>query len=93
MIMETKAIETLIGTAPSAAASILVVVLFLKHLKDRDVFLRDLHQEHERSREASRIVIAENTRVLGEHHELSREVSTILKEVSENIKYCQLKRL
>jgi hypothetical protein len=92
MMYMDKALETLVGTAPSAVAVIVVVVLFLKHLEARDILLRALHAEHEDSRKASRGVIEENTRILGEHLELSREVSEVLREVSENIKFCQLKR-
>lgn len=87
-----KALESLVGTAPGAVAIIIVVILFLKHLRERDVLLRDLHTEHEESRKASRQVIDENSKMIGQHLELSRELSLVLKQVSENMKMCQVIR-
>lgn len=87
-----KALESLVGTAPGAVAIIIVVILFLKHMKERDTLLRDLHAEHEESRQASRQVIEENSKIIGQHLELSRDLSIVLKEVSENMKVCQLMR-
>lgn len=84
-----KALETMVGTAPNAVAIIIVVVIFLRHLAERDSLMRALHTEHEESRQASRKVIEENTRVIGEHIERGREISLVLKEVSANMKACQ----
>ena len=87
-----KALETLVGTAPSAVAVIITVMAFLRHLKERDVFFRSLHAEHEESRKASRDVIGANTQIMGQHLELGREVAAVLKEVSENMRTCQIVR-
>ncbi len=81
--------ESLVGTAPGAVAVIIVVILFLKHLALRDQLLRQLHEEHLTSRKASQCAIEENTKVLGQHLELSRELAQVLKEVADNIKGCQ----
>lgn len=94
--MEAKLLETLATTAPSAVAVIITVVLFLRSMKDRDLLLTStltaLHSESEESRKACTQVIDENTKVLGQHIELGRELSSVLKEVSENVKTCQLVR-
>jgi hypothetical protein len=87
-----KVITELVSSSPAIVAIIIIIILFLRHLSSRDELLRALHTEHEESRRASRIVIEENTRVIGEHLELSREVAGTLKIVAENIKMCQLLR-
>lgn len=85
-------LKSMATTAPSAVAVIATVILFLRAMKDRDALLRDLHKEHEESRQASRKVIEENSRVMGQHLELGREVSEVLKEVSQNLQMCQYVR-
>lgn len=85
-------LKSMANTAPSAVAVIVVVILFLRAMKDRDALLRDLHKEHEESRQASRKVIEENSKVMGQHLELGREVSEVLKEVSQNLQMCQMVR-
>lgn len=87
-----KALEALVSTSPPAVACIIIVMVFLRHLKERDSLLRDLHAEHESSRTASRLVIDENSKIIGQHLEMMREMSSILREVSENMKTCQLLR-
>lgn len=84
-----KVIEGLAANSPAAVAIIVTVILFLRAMKDRDSLLRELHTEHEESRKASRQIIEENSRVLGQHLELGREVSGVLKEVSQNLQMCQ----
>lgn len=84
-----KILESLAANSPSTVAIIAVVILFLRHLAARDELLRELHRGHEESRKASRLVIEENTRMMGQYLEVSRELQQTLKEVNQGIRSCQ----
>lgn len=70
-----KILEAVAGTAPGAVACIIMVRIFLQHMRERDELIKQLHSESEISRMESRNVISENTKALGAQSEILREVA------------------
>lgn len=57
-------IKKLVGEVPQIGALIVLVWMFLKNIEKRDVFIRQLHDEHMEARRSSQLSITENTRAM-----------------------------
>ena len=71
--------QKLVEQIPSLAALIWLMTLVFKYITTRDKFIQELHREHEESRAASRKVIEDNTRIIGQSMEVMREVSAAVR--------------
>lgn len=59
---EVKFLSTALQQAPNLVVLCFLVYVFLKHLKDRDLFIRGLQEEHLAARAESKECIRDNTK-------------------------------
>lgn len=59
---EMKILTVAMQEAPTLVVLCFLVYVFLKHLKDRDTFIRGLQDEHLAAREESKECIRDNTK-------------------------------
>lgn len=69
-----KLLEQAAQQVPSLVVLVVIVVVFLRHLAERDKVMLQLHAEHEEALKASRDVIKENTAAFAVNTEVLREV-------------------
>jgi hypothetical protein len=67
---------------PDLIVLFLIVKMFLGAMKDRDMLLKELHEEHVASRTESRMVISRCVEVMGETVEAIHNVSDSVKQCS-----------
>ena len=76
--------------APSTAAVIAVVVIFIRYIGKRDEVWRDLHTEHLEARKESRRSIDANTEAMNRNTESNHTLAAQLTNIKSICPYGQL---
>lgn len=78
-------LKTAVSQVPNLCVLAIIIRWVLNHLKERDLFMQNLHSEHVDARKQSREVLHENAEAI-------KNVAVALQEVRDVIKSCPKNR-
>jgi hypothetical protein len=74
-----EVIKQLVLQVPALIVLVWLMTLVFKYIAGRDRFIQELHKDDAEARAASRQVISENTKVVGESIEVMRNVAAAVR--------------
>lgn len=80
-----KLLESAAVQAPGLVVLVILVIVFLKHMRERDVSIESMNRENLEARAHSRSVIEHNSEIVGHNSEICAQMTATMKELITKI--------